>query len=195
MNIFFLHTNPVIAALMMCDKHVIKMILESVQLLWAAQYSVSPNLSHLKPYLHELDSDRPYKKTHFNHPSSIWVRSDISHYSWLIKHVSALHQIYYDHFGHKIHKCFSHITFLAEHPPFLPASGLFNFPPQAMPDNYKSDNAFQSYRQYYVNDKMSFISYRCTREIPGFLYYHAPEIKVTHQSKKKVCEFCVNLKK
>ena len=33
MNIFYLHKNPVTAAEMSCDKHVVKMILESAQLL------------------------------------------------------------------------------------------------------------------------------------------------------------------
>ena len=33
MNIFYLHKDPVIAAEMSCDKHVVKMILESAQLL------------------------------------------------------------------------------------------------------------------------------------------------------------------
>ena len=33
MNIFYLHKDPVIAAQMSCDKHVVKMILESAQLL------------------------------------------------------------------------------------------------------------------------------------------------------------------
>ena len=36
MNIFYLDRDPVIAAQMMCDKHVVKMILESAQMLSTA---------------------------------------------------------------------------------------------------------------------------------------------------------------
>ena len=36
MNIFYLHPDPTIAAQMMCDKHVLKMVLETAQLLSTA---------------------------------------------------------------------------------------------------------------------------------------------------------------
>ena len=36
MNIFYLDTDPVLAAQMQCDKHVVKMILESAQMLCTA---------------------------------------------------------------------------------------------------------------------------------------------------------------
>ena len=36
MNIFFLHKHPVIAAQMQCDKHVVKMVLETAQMLSTA---------------------------------------------------------------------------------------------------------------------------------------------------------------
>ena len=36
MNIFYVDKDPMIAAQMMCDKHVVKMILESAQLLSTA---------------------------------------------------------------------------------------------------------------------------------------------------------------
>ena len=37
MNIFVLDENPVIAAKMACDKHIVKMILESAQMLCTAK--------------------------------------------------------------------------------------------------------------------------------------------------------------
>ena len=37
MNIFYLDKNPVVAAQMSCDKHVVKMILESAQMLCSAK--------------------------------------------------------------------------------------------------------------------------------------------------------------
>ena len=38
MNIFYLDSDPIIAAQMQCDKHVVKMILESTQLLYTANH-------------------------------------------------------------------------------------------------------------------------------------------------------------
>ena len=60
MNIFMLHQEPQIAAQYHCDKHVVKMILESAQLLCTA--------------LNEAGVPMPYRVTHKNHPCSIWVR-------------------------------------------------------------------------------------------------------------------------
>ena len=43
MNIFFLHRDPRIAARYHCDKHVIKMIIESAQMLYCAHRLAEPN--------------------------------------------------------------------------------------------------------------------------------------------------------
>ena len=56
MNIFVLSKNPQIAAHLHCDKHVVKMILETAQLLYSA-HPVIPG---------------GYKRTHVNHPCAVW---------------------------------------------------------------------------------------------------------------------------
>ena len=69
MNIFYLDRNPILAADKQCDRHVVKMILETAQLLSTAHY--------------ELDGESPaYKPTHKNHPSAVWVRKSLDHYLW-----------------------------------------------------------------------------------------------------------------
>ena len=61
-NIFFLSANPAEAAEMSCDRHSIKMILESAQML-------STNLR-----LHGYDGEEYiYGSTHAKHPSTIWA--------------------------------------------------------------------------------------------------------------------------
>ena len=67
MNIFYLSNDPVQAAAYQYNKHVVKMILETAQLLCTAH--------------HELQSavDVPYKPTHRTHPSAIWVRRYLAH--------------------------------------------------------------------------------------------------------------------
>ncbi|MEK6880308.1 MAG: pyrimidine dimer DNA glycosylase/endonuclease V, partial [Nanoarchaeota archaeon] len=69
MNIFVLDKDPKIAAQYLCDKHIVKMILESAQLLCS-----------------QFECDAPYKKTHYNHPCSIWTRTSKENYLWLIEH-------------------------------------------------------------------------------------------------------------
>ena len=72
MNIFYLDHDPVIAAQMSCDKHVVKMILESAQML-----STSHRVLDGDEYANEVGL---YKLAHKNHPSTIWVRSSNEHW-------------------------------------------------------------------------------------------------------------------
>ena len=71
MNIFVLDENPQVAAQMHNDKHVVKMILETAQLLCGVHHMVGG------------DYDIPYKLSHKNHPCAIWVRQCIENYIWL----------------------------------------------------------------------------------------------------------------
>jgi len=73
MNIFFLSLNPQEAARLHCDKHVVKMILETTQLLYSSHWILNP----------ENLPENAYKLAHKNHPCSIWVRSSITNYMWL----------------------------------------------------------------------------------------------------------------
>ena len=97
MNIFYLHRDPVIAAKVQYNKHVVKMILESAQMLCTAHHH------------YDEDTDVPYKKAHYNHPSTIWTRESDEHYMWLFDHMCALGKEYTKRYG-KIHlsitKCF-----------------------------------------------------------------------------------------
>ena len=72
MNIFYLHNDPRIAAKYHCDKHVVKMILESAQMLSTAHRIIDKS-----------DDDILYREAYKNHPSTIWVRSGLYHYKWL----------------------------------------------------------------------------------------------------------------
>ena len=72
MNIFYLDHDPRIAAKYHCDKHVVKMILESAQMLATAHRVVDKN-----------DDDILYREAYKNHPSTKWVRSNLYHYTWL----------------------------------------------------------------------------------------------------------------
>ena len=72
MNIFYINSNPMIAAQELADDHIRKMQIESAQMLSAAHW--------------ENGSSAPYKRTHVNHPSTIWTRESIHQYLWLVEH-------------------------------------------------------------------------------------------------------------
>lgn len=69
MNIFYLDSNPTLCAKYHNDKHVVKMILETAQLLCGVHWVTG--------------KEAPYKLSHKNHPCSIWVRSSLENYLWL----------------------------------------------------------------------------------------------------------------
>lgn len=141
MNIFVLDRNPELAARYQCDKHVVKMVLETAQLL-CAQFE--PGAA-------------PYRRTHYSHPCSKWVRRSRDNFIWLWRHGVELAREYTFRYG-KVHKSLQAIHWAAanEHLLALPDDGLTDFA-QAMPDVYKRDGApVTAYREYYKGDKASF---------------------------------------
>ena len=124
MNIFVLDKDPVKAAKMHCDKHVIKMILETAQMLCSAY------------------EDAPYKRTHVNHPCSIWARKSKSNYLWLIKLGMALHDEYQFRYGaEKQHKSFAVIKWCYNNMDKLDFPERVRTPfAQAMPQDFPDNN-------------------------------------------------------
>ena len=154
MNIFYLHKSPAVSAQNMCDKHVVKMILESAQLLCTSH--------HLCP----TDAERPekfYKKTHFNHPCAIWTRTCVENYRWLCNHATSLLNEYTHRYG-KQHASTSVIRWCCENNPDIPKGKLTEIP-QCMPDEYKTDDPVIAYRDYY-NQAKSHIHNWKNRPVP-----------------------------
>jgi hypothetical protein len=145
MNIFYLHQNPEVAAKAMTNKHVVKMILESAQLLSTAHHVLDEQNA-----LSDL-----YKVTHKNHPSGIWVRESIENYNWLYQHFVALCQEYTNRYG-KIHLTQIKLQELLKNPPAnipkVPATPIR----VAITDKqwHVPNNPVQSYRNYYVGEKL-----------------------------------------
>ena len=142
MNIFYLDNNPVKAAQVQYNKHVVKMILESAQMLCTAH--------------HHYDNGHnvPYKKAHYNHPSTIWCRQNSRQYYWLFHHMIALGDEYTKRYNKKhlsITKCFD---VLKDCPVGMPLGGEFNEPPQCMPEQYKVPGcSVTAYWNYYEREK------------------------------------------
>jgi len=84
MNIFVVHPSPKVAARMLCDKHIVKMPLESAQMLCAA---------------YDPMDNPPYKRVHYNHPCTQWARHSLANYKWLIEHANELCAEYTKRYG------------------------------------------------------------------------------------------------
>lgn len=148
MNIFYLDRDPSLCAQYHCDKHVIKMILESAQLLCNAH--------------HHTGGSPPYKQTHKNHPCSVWVRQSKSNYDWLLSLGFALCSEYTKRYG-RVHKTQAVLEWLKATDPKLPVK-TFVDPPQAMPEEYRGLDTIQAYKAYYIGDKSGMATWKT--EIP-----------------------------
>jgi hypothetical protein len=157
-NIFYIETDPYKAAQSMVDRNVVKMILETAQLLSTAhrildgtEY-IGKSVSGQKNVRRWLLSDeletKLYSATHVNHPSAVWVRQSLNNYNWLYCHFEGLLNEYTRRYG-KVHKCNGMKEFLIKPPKNIP-TGYFTSPTCAMPDEYKiSKDAVENYRYYY----------------------------------------------
>ena len=154
MNIFILDTNPKIAAQYHVDKHVVKMVVETAQLLCSAHWFNG--------------SEAQYKLTHKNHPCSVWTRECIENYNWLCMLGLELCKEYTYRYG-KIHKTQEHIIWLYRNKPSLKTMGACTLPPTAMPQEYRTDNVVSSYRKYYITEKRSFAKWT-KRTQPEWFY-------------------------
>ena len=123
MNLFFLDREIDNAVKYHCDKHVVKMCLETAQLLCTGldRYGIAG----------------PYKPTHKRHPTALWTGDSIDHYLWLRVFGLTLCREYTWRYR-KVHASANVIETLPVDPP-LPDAGWTDLP-QAMPDKFKGDD-------------------------------------------------------
>lgn len=162
MNIFYIDHDPVQAAQWMVDKHVVKMILESAQLLSTAhrlhdgREVEGKSKTGRKARRWILDDSRDpvvYQATHINHPSAVWCRESVENYNWLVDHFFALMAEYTYRYD-KQHKCYGELSYMLQSPPKNLQKYDFTPMPSAMDDQYKiSDDPLTNYRNYYIMGK------------------------------------------
>lgn len=154
MNIFFLDIDPTSAAKALCDKHVVKMTLETAQILSTVQRAALRDAAH--PLL--------YKATHANHPCVKWAGSSAAAYHWTLRLFLALCAEYSFRYG-RVHAS-ARLRPLLVNAPSLPERD-WEDPPLCMPDSYKRPgSAVESYRDYYSNDKRRFAAWKKNRPPP-----------------------------
>jgi hypothetical protein len=175
MNLFILSLIPTEAAEAYMDKHVSKILLEAVQMLCTAMRVLVPD-NPIK--------DALYKQAHLNHPVSIWVRESRDNFIWTLDLVEALHEEWrfrYDHPETEFHKSYAVAQLIRSHVPRdelfpCPRAGLTPFA-LAMPDEYKAQNAVESYRAYYMSpEKRRIAAWKKHRPAPEW-YLEAPNNK------------------
>ena len=149
MNIFVLDNDPVKAAHMHCDKHVPKMCVEAAQMMasalrrWGATDEQMPLTK----------AGTPYKGGYAHHPCTVWAGDSEANFAWLARYAQGLLIEYEVRFG-KMHACYrpihSMIGLVHLFPDKYPSSKAALTPfAQAMPDEYRDDDAVKAYRAYY----------------------------------------------
>jgi len=153
MNIFILDADVVKCAQYHLDKHCVKMILETTQLLNNARIINDTNYNPI------------YRPTHLKHPCSIWTSESLDNFKWLTELGLALCEEYTFRYS-KIHKCQSIIQNFSKEIDnlTLPKIGMTPYK-LCMPDQYKVDDAIESYRNYYRVDK-AYIAKWKGRDVP-----------------------------
>lgn len=139
MNIFVTDYNPMRASQNLCDIHVVKMVLESAQMLCT--------------YLNEEGLITPYKSTHKNHPCSLWLKESWRNRNWLYEHFRGL-IFEYEFRYNKTHKCKELMYLFVKNFEYPPVNEYIN-PLEpieftlCMPEEYKQDNSIEAYKRYY----------------------------------------------
>jgi hypothetical protein len=141
LNIFLLDYDIERCAEYHCDQHVVKMILESVQMLCTA--------------LNKMGLKTPYKSTHTNHPCVLWVGDSFDNFLWLKDLILQLNDEYLYRFDkQKNHRSIDVLQSISGYR--YAYRGLTPFA-QAMPTEYKvPGDAVAAYRRFYIAEKQSF---------------------------------------
>jgi len=163
MNLFILSLIQREIAQFMMDKHVSKILLEAVQMLCSAKRILDP---------YDEVNEKIYKLAHKNHPVTIWCRKSKANFIWTLELIEELHKEWRFRYGHpetKFHKSYLMAVILRENLPTddkFEEIGLTPFA-LAMPNEYKSYDPVEAYRNYYMSDeKQKIASWKKRRERP-----------------------------
>jgi len=141
MNIFVLDMDIERCARYHCDQHVVKMILESTQIVCTV--------------LNEKGFETPYKTTHTRHPCVIWAGESFDNLQWLIGLARALNREYEYRYRKSERHASIHVLDHVKTMRFE-SSGMTEFA-QAMPERYKvPGDPVEAYRAFYVEEKLRF---------------------------------------
>jgi hypothetical protein len=188
MNIFVLDKDPIRAAQLQCDKHVVKMIVESAQLLSTAHRMLDGKLetrlskSGRKQKYYALDAsveDVYYRACHHNHPSNVWARESDTNYNWLYRHFVALCDEYKYRYG-KVHATDTKLRdALATPPRNIPVTSEtpFKLAMGSNPECIDNNDPIGSYRKFYQTKQDRFKMVWTKRTTPEWFNVKSGEMK------------------
>lgn len=168
MNIFVLSKDPKWAARYHGDKHLIKMITETCQLL-----SNGINTHVGKTTFSQSYKDQVYNRTHLNHPCTLWVQQHQRNFVWLTQFLGYLIKEYDFRFGNKdkfikarrLHELFQQIILdnsFDSSEPFLFIAVV------GEDEDLQIDDTVLAYRMYYKRHKQHLHKYT-KRKTPKWL--------------------------
>lgn len=179
MNIFAIDENPYIAAEMHCNAHVVKMIVESAQMLCTAHRYLdgkcanvlSPSGRKKKEWLFGDHRDYYlYKVAHVNHPSSIWTRESKENYVWHYQLFTALCDEYQYRYG-KVHSTDQKLRSILSNVPLgCPSIPMtpFKLAMKSNPECMFPSDPIKSYRLFYQTKQHRFKMTWSKRTIPAW---------------------------
>ena len=184
-NLFVVDRDPIKSAQDLCDKHVVKMPLETAQILSSAFPKEEPFES-----LREVKPRRVlYRQTHLNHKICRWTRETEENFLWTVRHGIGLCVEFRVRYGHA-HSSESVILWCMKnvHKLQFPSKGLTEFVQAISPDCYL-DDPVEAYRKYYVLKKSHFAKWLKGRQPPQWWHeekqrYH--DLLVSEQNKQDV---------
>ena len=168
MNLFILHQNPLTAAKMQANKHIVKMPEETGNLLlWPFK------LSGLTMPLTK-NGKAPKKLSHKNHPCSLWVRESKQNFDWTFLHLKALCAEYTARYRRK-HFAETYIKFIEDNLAYvsdLPEIGLTPFA-RCFGDmkaeiEQNPQDTVSDYRRFYIRTKHKFARWPSYDSIPDW---------------------------
>lgn len=198
MNIFVTDESPWLSAIHQHDRHVVKMIIESLQLLSTACHLDARFGGYVEKH-HESQLYAPISNP--GHASAIWTRATPANFVWVTVHASGLMHEYHRRFR-KYHAAYP--TLLAMTGVACKLSGVERFwmkdanrnliiDPKILevaathtpfvycgPEDYKVPSVIESYRRYYLAEKLFTRANQANRwsidpsvVLPGWLAEHA----------------------
>ena len=178
MNLFILDNDPVKAAQLQCDKHVVKMIVESAQMLSTVHRMLDGTMERrpsksgkmmVKYWVHP-DSGMEanlYKAVHTGHPCTVWTMESSANYHWHLDHFEALLNEY-EYRYKKHHSSGRLMRYLLSHPFNIPSGGFtpFKLAMKSNPECMFPDDPVKSYRMFYETKQDRFKMAWTGRNIP-----------------------------
>lgn len=162
---------PILSAQSQCDKHIVKMPIESAQMLSTAYRMLDGKLTtrpsksgkrivkywDLYEGIGNLELENTlYKAVHMYHPCTVWTMKTEANYRWHWEHFRALCREYTYRYG-KIHGSEKLLEPLRTPPKNIP-HGPFTQMPLAMKSNPEcmKDDVVESYRMFYKTKQERF---------------------------------------